>query len=50
MTGLLTPTASAGGQVALGGAAGIEVGGTYCTLGTIGHDKAGALVGFTAGH
>jgi hypothetical protein len=48
--GLLTPTASADGQVPLGGGAGIVVDGTYCTLGTIGHDKTGELVGFTAGH
>ena len=34
----------------LGGGAGIVVGGSYCTLGTIGHDKIGELVGFTAGH
>ena len=32
----------------LGGGAGIVVNGTYCTLTTIGHDKAGELVGFTA--
>lgn len=32
----------------LGGGAGIVVNGTYCTLTTIGHDKAGDLVGFTA--
>ena len=50
VTGLLTPTASADGSVPLGGGAGIVVGGTYCTLGTIGHDKTGELVGFTAGH
>jgi hypothetical protein len=50
VAGLLTPTASADGQVPLGGGAGIVVDGTYCTLGTIGHDKTGELVGFTAGH
>jgi hypothetical protein len=42
--------ALADGQVGLGGGAGIVVEGSYCTLGTIGHDKAGELVGFTAGH
>src|ERR1700744_1243567 len=48
--GPLSPTASAEGQVMLGGGAGIVVAGSYCTLGTIGHDHAGELVGFTAGH
>lgn len=43
---LLAPTASA--TVPLGGGAGIMVDGTLCTLTTIGHDKAGDLVGFTA--
>jgi hypothetical protein len=47
---LQSPAASADGQAVLGGGAGIVVDGTYCTLGTIGHDKAGELVGFTAGH
>lgn len=47
--GLADGVASADGQV-LGGGAGIVVAGNYCTLGTIGHDKTGALVGFTAGH
>jgi hypothetical protein len=42
--------ALADGQVVLGGGAGIVVEGSYCTLGTIGHDKTGELVGFTAGH
>jgi hypothetical protein len=42
--------AAADGQVVLGGGAGIVVEGSYCTLGTIGHDKTGELVGFTAGH
>ncbi|MBS9534057.1 serine protease [Mycobacterium sp. M1] len=32
----------------LGGGAGIIVNGIYCTLTTIGHDKTGDLVGFTA--
>jgi hypothetical protein len=40
--------ASADGQVPLGGGAGITVNGTLCTLATIGHDKAGELVGFSA--
>lgn len=43
---LLAPPASA--ALALGGGAGIVVDGTYCTLATIGHDKTGDLVGFTA--
>lgn len=43
---LLAPTASA--TVPLGGGAGIMVDGTLCTLTTIGHDKSGDLVGFTA--
>jgi len=42
--------AAADGAVPLGGGAGIVVDGTYCTLATIGHDKTGELVGFTAGH
>jgi hypothetical protein len=46
--GLLAPTASADGQVPLGGGAGIVVNGTSCTLGTIGHDTSGELVGLTA--
>jgi hypothetical protein len=40
--------ASADGSVPLGGGAGITVNGTLCTLTTIGHDKSGELVGFTA--
>lgn len=40
------PIASA--ALPLGGGAGIIVDGTYCTLATIGHDKAGDLIGFTA--
>jgi len=48
--GPLSPAASADGQVTLGGGAGIVVNGSYCTLGTIGRDHAGELVGFTAGH
>lgn len=43
---VLAPTAAA--ALPLGGGAGIIVDGTYCTLTTIGHDKAGELVGFTA--
>jgi hypothetical protein len=50
LAGLLAPTAAADGAVPLGGGAGIVVAGTYCTLATIGHDKTGELVGFTAGH
>jgi hypothetical protein len=48
--GVVPPSASADSQVVLGGGAGIVVEGSYCTLGTIGHDKTGELVGFTAGH
>ncbi len=43
---LCAPVASA--ALPLGGGAGIIVNGTYCTLATIGHDKTGDLVGFTA--
>ena len=50
LAGLLTPVASADDKVPLGGGAGIAVDGNQCTLTTIGHDKAGELVGFTAGH
>jgi hypothetical protein len=39
--------ASADGHV-LGGGAAITVNGTPCTLATIGHDKSGELIGFTA--
>jgi hypothetical protein len=46
LAGLLAPTASA--AVPLGGGAGITVNGTPCTLTTIGHDRSGDLVGFTA--
>jgi hypothetical protein len=49
VTELSAPTASADGSAILGGGAGIVVGGTNCTLTTIGHDNSGALVGFTAG-
>ncbi|WP_408066421.1 chymotrypsin family serine protease [[Mycobacterium] nativiensis] len=38
-------------KVVLGGGAGIVVDGdTLCTLTSIGHDKAGALIGFTSAH
>ncbi len=40
--------ASADDAVPLGGGAGIIVNGNFCTLTTIGHDKAGEVVGFTA--
>lgn len=46
-TGMSAPTASADGQTLAGGA-GITVNGNACTLTTIGHDKRGDLVGFTA--
>lgn len=46
----LAANAAADGSVTLGGGAGIVVSGNYCTLTTIGHDKSGQLVGFTAGH
>lgn len=42
--------AAAGDKVPLGGGAGIDVAGDPCTLTTIGHDDAGALVGFTSAH
>jgi hypothetical protein len=48
VAGLLDPTASADVSAILGGGAGITVNGTACTLTTIGRDKAGELVGFTA--
>jgi hypothetical protein len=50
LAGLLTPTAAADGTVPLGGGAGIDIRGQLCTLTTIGHDSAGALVGFTSAH
>ncbi len=49
-TGFSVGPAAADGQVILGGGAGMMVGGNYCTLTAIGHDRAGDLVGFTAGH
>lgn len=45
----MAPSAAAGGAVVLGGGAGIAFAKTPCTLTTIGHDKSGELVGFTAG-
>jgi hypothetical protein len=50
VAGIFTPAAAADSAVPLGGGAGITVNGTPCTLTTIGHDRSGALVGFTAGH
>lgn len=47
---LLGTVAAADDKVVLGGGAGIIVEGSYCTLTTIGHDRAGDLVGFTAAH
>jgi hypothetical protein len=46
----LGSVAAADDKVVLGGGAGIIVAGNNCTLTTIGHDKSGELVGFTAGH
>lgn len=48
--GLAPVTAAADDKLPLGGGAGIIVEGSYCTLTTIGHDKTGELVGFTAAH
>jgi hypothetical protein len=47
---LLEPSARADDKTPLGGGAGIVVDGSRCTLNTIGHDKSGELVGFTAAH
>jgi hypothetical protein len=44
------PTAHADDKALLGGGAGIALGGTLCTLTTIGHDGSGELVGFTDSH
>ncbi|MGB3893521.1 hypothetical protein [Mycolicibacter sinensis] len=45
------PEVSADAKVLMGGGAGIVVDGdTMCTLTTIGHDKTGALIGFTSAH
>lgn len=47
----VSPRAVADPKVVMGGGAGIVVeGDTLCTLTTIGHDKTGALVGFTSAH
>ncbi|WP_067971031.1 chymotrypsin family serine protease [Mycolicibacter icosiumassiliensis] len=46
--GLPSTTAGADDKALLGGGAGIVVNDTPCTLTTIGHDKSGDLVGFTA--
>jgi hypothetical protein len=48
--GSSVPVAGADGKTPLGGGAGIVVDGRYCTLNTIGHDRSGELVGFTAAH
>jgi hypothetical protein len=50
LAGLLTPAAFADVKVPLGGGAGIAVNGDLCTLTTIGHDRAGDLVGFSSAH
>ncbi|WP_293058221.1 hypothetical protein [Mycobacterium sp.] len=47
---LADPPAAAEDKLAFGGGAGIIVDGSYCTLTTIGHDRAGELVGFIAAH
>ena len=45
------PIAAAEDPVPIGGGAGIVIDhDTYCTLTTIGHDRSGALVGFTSAH
>ncbi|OBK87716.1 peptidase [Mycolicibacter sinensis] len=45
------PAVSADAKVLMGGGAGIVVDGdTMCTLTAIGHDKTGALIGFTSAH
>jgi hypothetical protein len=46
--GLFAPTSFAEATLPLGGGAGIIVNGTLCTLTTIGHDRSGDLIGFTA--
>lgn len=50
--GLAFPAfAAAADKVAIGGGAGIVIGGdTFCTLTTIGHDNQGNLIGFTSAH
>jgi hypothetical protein len=48
---ILPGPARADEPVVLGGGAGIVIDGdTFCTLTTIGHDKTGALIGFTSAH
>jgi hypothetical protein len=48
---VLPGKAAAEDTVVLGGGAGIVIDGdTFCTLTTIGHDKTGALIGFTSAH
>lgn len=47
---LITPAASADEKVLLGSGAGIALNGDPCMLAIIGHDSAGALVGFTSAH
>lgn len=45
------PRVAADDKVVMGGGAGIVVNGdTMCTLTSIGHDKTGALIGFTSAH
>jgi hypothetical protein len=46
----ISGVAVADSPVLLGGGAGITVNGTSCTLTTIGHDNAGALIGLTSAH
>jgi len=46
----LAAPAGADPAVPLGGGSGIVVDGSHCTQTTIGHDKTGELVGFTAAH
>jgi len=51
VSGMTATTASAAPPVGLGGGAGIVIAdNAVCTLTTIGHDRAGRLVGLTAGH
>ncbi len=53
LAGLAVPAgrATADDKVVMGGGAGIVVDGdTMCTLTSIGHDKTGALIGFTSAH
>lgn len=49
--GVLSPGAAADDKVALGGSAGVTLGGgPLCALTTIGHDRAGNTVGLTSAH